>query len=379
MHPAEIVIREVQGYSGFQMRQLLAERIGEPRKSPHRHSHSQVLPLHKRSADMVRVGVTLSDFGYNPRDAWWGVPRIGGVELPEVAKHFRKLCEVHVRSKALRYGHGVVVQSVRGELDAVCNALVQVPQESPRIKPHALADPERRNQFCFRVNRNVNPLVANLGRIATANVAAFLADVRPNLIDLQIPGAEVSHSRVHQSVAAFASDKQKAHDRVAVESSEALSAADGASFQQAVQSTFCRFGADTHRAKGRLGLGFSEGCATGIAAPALDSTLAVGAESLAGLVLAFYAGHGLFSACVMRESRYNKFGSDERLTPRFGLALPTAETGDRADFCQLVNWWGSGHGLLPSSLKRPALQGVFAFGSKIIFRSYPLPEGPASW
>src|ERR1700685_2177459 len=87
MHAAEIIVGEVQGDSGLKMRQLLAESIREPRKSPHRHSHSQVLPLHKRRADMVRVGVALSDFGYNPRDAWWGVPPARAVILPEVPKY----------------------------------------------------------------------------------------------------------------------------------------------------------------------------------------------------------------------------------------------------------------------------------------------------
>ena len=35
MHAAEIVISEVQGDSRFQVRQLLAVRIREPRESPH--------------------------------------------------------------------------------------------------------------------------------------------------------------------------------------------------------------------------------------------------------------------------------------------------------------------------------------------------------
>jgi hypothetical protein len=100
----------VHGDSGFQVRQFLAERIREPRKSPHRHSHSQVLPFNKRSADVFGIGIALSDFGYNPRDARRGVPRIGSIELPVVAKHLRELREIYIRSKALSHGHGVMVQ-----------------------------------------------------------------------------------------------------------------------------------------------------------------------------------------------------------------------------------------------------------------------------
>ena len=83
------------------MRELFAKRICEPRKSPHRHSHGQVLPFYKRSADMVRVGVALSNFGYNPRDAWWGVPGFGSVELPEVTEFLTDLV------LAFGAGHGV--------------------------------------------------------------------------------------------------------------------------------------------------------------------------------------------------------------------------------------------------------------------------------
>jgi hypothetical protein len=45
MHTAEIIVREVQSASGFQVRQLLRESVRQPGESPHLHSHGQVLPL----------------------------------------------------------------------------------------------------------------------------------------------------------------------------------------------------------------------------------------------------------------------------------------------------------------------------------------------
>jgi len=107
MNSTEVVIPEVQGNRGFQVRQLLAERVREPRKSSHRHSHGQVLPFHERRADMF--GIALSDLGYNPRDPWWGVPRFGRIELPVVPEHLREFREIYFRSKVLGHGHGVVV------------------------------------------------------------------------------------------------------------------------------------------------------------------------------------------------------------------------------------------------------------------------------
>ncbi len=57
MNATEIVIREVQGDGGFQVRQLLAERIGESGKAPHLHTHGQLLPLDKAGRDVVRIGI----------------------------------------------------------------------------------------------------------------------------------------------------------------------------------------------------------------------------------------------------------------------------------------------------------------------------------
>ena len=196
MNTAEIVIREVQSDSGPKMRQLFRERIGQPRKAPHRHSHGQVLPLHERRADVVGIRIALSDFGYNPRDAWWGVPRFGSVELPVVAKHFRELREVYLCSEALRNAHRIVIEAVSRELHAIGNALVQVPQECPRVRADALADAKGRHQLGFSVNRNVNPLVTHFGCIVRADGAAFLSDERPDFVNLQISGVEFAHSRV---------------------------------------------------------------------------------------------------------------------------------------------------------------------------------------
>src|SRR5260370_4674917 len=121
--------------------------IVQARKAAKLHSHREVLPFDKTGRNMVRVGVALSNLGYNPRNAWWGVPRFGSVELSIIAKQFRQLCEVHIRSEAFRNAHGVMFQAIRSESPAVGKALIQVPQEGPRIRPHALPDAEAGTYF----------------------------------------------------------------------------------------------------------------------------------------------------------------------------------------------------------------------------------------
>jgi hypothetical protein len=339
MHAAEIVIGEVQRDSSCQVRQLLAECIREPRKSSHRHTHRQVLPLHERSADVVGIGIALSDFGYNPRDAWWGIPRFGRIKLPVVAKHFRELREVHVRTKALRDGHGVVVQSVRGELHAVGEALIQVPQERPCIGSHALANAKRRHQLGFRVNRNVNPLVAKLRRVSASHVPALLADVAPDFVNLQIPGAEVLHLRIHQSCAALSGHDEQAHDCVAIQPCEALCTADRAPLKKAMQRPLYRLRIREEQIAGQLRVRFAESGMAGSAAPTLNAALTEVAELVAGLVLAFGAGHGVSPLALSGETSHNVLGSEAWVTPRFGLAPQPVSAGSGA-FSQLASFGG---------------------------------------
>ncbi len=161
MHTAEIVVSEVQRDSRFKMRQFFTESIRESGKSAHRHSHRQVLPLHERRRDMLRIRIASSDLGYNPRDAWWGVPRIGSIELPVIAEQFHKLREVRVQTKTHRHSALVMMQTVSSDLSPAFDAVVQVPHKFGGITAQSLPDVERRNEFSFRVNGDKNPLAAN--------------------------------------------------------------------------------------------------------------------------------------------------------------------------------------------------------------------------
>ena len=131
---------------------------------------------------------------------------------------------------------------------------------------------------------------------------------------------------------------------------QGLSRADPAALDKSLQGLFCQIGTRDECVTGQLRVGFRKTSLTGSAFPALDVALTEGTSLHADRVLASDTSHGLFSGCAEREKPYNHFGSGLRLTPRFGLALPGALTRDRAVFCYLVNWWGSGHGLAPFSL-----------------------------
>ncbi len=57
MHSTKVVVREVQGDSGFQMGQLFAESVREPRKSAKLHPHREILPLDEARRNMPRIRI----------------------------------------------------------------------------------------------------------------------------------------------------------------------------------------------------------------------------------------------------------------------------------------------------------------------------------
>src|SRR5207253_153094 len=120
MYTAKFVVGEMQGNRGFQVRQLLAEGICESRKTTHRHAHREVLPLHKRRADVVGIGRAQTNLGYNLRDSWWGVPRIGAVVLPKVPKQFDKLREINIQPKAFLDRFLIEGKAIGRKLHAAC-------------------------------------------------------------------------------------------------------------------------------------------------------------------------------------------------------------------------------------------------------------------
>src|SRR5438105_2019684 len=125
MHTAEIVVSEMQRNSSFQVRQLLTERISQTCEPAKLHPHGEVLPFHETGRNVLRVGITSSDLGYDLRDAWWGVPRFGAVQLTKVAEQFHKLREIGIQPERVRNRALIVMQPVCSDLNGIGYALVQ--------------------------------------------------------------------------------------------------------------------------------------------------------------------------------------------------------------------------------------------------------------
>ena len=117
MNTAEIVIGKMETYSSSKILQFPRKGIRQSRESAKLHSDGQVLPLHKAGGDVLGVGISAADFGYNLRDRSWGVALISVLAI--VSVELRKLREVRISRE--RFFDGLTVEdvSVSGQLDAM--------------------------------------------------------------------------------------------------------------------------------------------------------------------------------------------------------------------------------------------------------------------
>jgi hypothetical protein len=111
MHAAEIIMREVQSASRFQVRQLLRESVRKPRESPHLHPHGQVLPLDVRCAYPVRIGIAIPHLGYRLHHWAWGVALMP--MLAVIAIQFNELGKVYLRSKSVLDDAAIEHEAIR--------------------------------------------------------------------------------------------------------------------------------------------------------------------------------------------------------------------------------------------------------------------------
>jgi hypothetical protein len=319
MHTAEIVVGEMQGDSGFQVRQFLAESIRQPRKPAKLHSEGEVLPLHKRSTDVLRIGIPTANLGYNLRDSALGVPLIP--VLPVVSVELGQLSKVSVSREGFFDSLAVEDIGIRGQLNSVIrDTTAHVQHEVLSVLTGTLAHQKRRNQFGVCIKSYENPLVSKLCGMVLPNVPSLLRDERPNFIALDSTARQLAHPIIHDSFTTLPGHDEQTHDGVAIQSRKPLCAANRAVFKKALNSTHCRIGIRGHGGPRQFRVGFAESGTTGIAAPSLDAALTKVAELLADRVLVFTAGHDFSPLDLCGEKSQTLFGSGVRLTPRSGLA-----------------------------------------------------------
>lgn len=329
MNAAEIVIREVQGDGGFEMRQLLAVRIRQPREPAKLHSQGKVLPFHKRCTDVIGVGITAADFGYNLRDRSWGVPLIS--KLAMVTIQFRQLSEISIAREGFLNSLAIKDVRIRGQLHAVsAESVIQIQHEGLRVGAGTFPDEVGRDELRIGIKGHENPLIAKVCRVIFSDLFLLLHQEAPNFITLNATAEQLAHLFVHYFFAALARQKQQPHDCVPVESSEPFSRANRTALKQTLDCASRYVRLRQHRVPRQPVVGFAESGFAGSAAPSLDSALTKVPESLCSTVVTTDARHiGLEFPAGQAD---NGFAVGIAAHPACRLALAKAATDAGASF-----------------------------------------------
>lgn len=233
MYPAKVIVREVEGASRFQVIQFLRIAQGQTSKPFDGLPHGQVLALHVACRDVPHIGPTIA-YSYYRFHHWSRRIATCCVVLSVVAKQFYHLGEVRLSGKNVFNSLPVKVEPIRGQLESVFfgKAMTECGQELIRGFAVALTYSVSRDQFCFRVNGDKYPSVADLWRIISLYVALFFPDKCPDFVALNPPALQVLHRRFHESYAALPGDDQQSENCIAVQLRDAFSAADACALYQ---------------------------------------------------------------------------------------------------------------------------------------------------
>src|SRR5271157_1757785 len=284
------------------------------------HTQTQIRPLHVAGGDVLRVGPSVTNLGYNLHDSWWGVPRFA-VVLPDVPVQLDKLRKVRLSREHVLDTPPVKVKTVCGELEpSIGNSAFHVRKKMVRSLSGSLADNARQNELALRFESDKRPLVAEFGRIANAHLPLFLTDKAPYFIGLNVADAHVANKRIQLRFRSLRCRIHQRKDRALVQSSQPGDGPHAHSLKHHRKS-FCgslRIGV----MGSEFGFILGERDFAGSAAIPLNVAFAVGSKP-ARSVVTTSACHGLFPLAFCWRKAQNQFDGLEIGLPDFCLA-PTS-------------------------------------------------------
>lgn len=376
MNTNEVVKSHIERDSSFQVVQLLAERIGKPRKTAKVHSHAQVgaFDVTGRDAFNLRTAAYLD---------WYSVQNLCRRVLVRPfgfssAVNLDELRVVHFRSEAILDGGNVGLETVRRDLEAASDSLTQIAGQNECALGIPFADMVGQDHFGFTIESNPGIGVSPLFGIVRAKMPVFRVNVGPKFVSLDKSRPDVSNARI-ENTSAFVTDRNKKRkNRVLVNASDARDCADTHSLSKKSDYLAGFFGGNVVPSEWMLA-GLRECSLAGLAAKSLNPQSTIGSEPLCYSMQASNARH--FRPCLSYEaSRKCYLRSALRLTPRADLALPSVRADGRA-FVSLLLWsklywqqWfkgGSCGQFGQFVLADPTVRQSFVIGSNFLIIQHP--------
>jgi len=250
MYATEIVVGKMQSASSFQIIEFLRKGIRQSRKTPDCHSEGEVASLDETSRDVARVGPSIAYLDYRLYHRRRRVPS-SRVVLPIIAVQLYHLREVGLTSEHVLDAFPVEMESVSRDLETVFwrDSVSQTGKKLVRGFAVSFAHGVCRDQLRFGINCNENPSVSDFRRILCFYVTLFLLHEAPQFITLNPLAFEILHCAFEQSYAAFSRKHKQSHDRIAVQASNSLCAANARAFNQQLNRQKCLTFGNCHRTK----------------------------------------------------------------------------------------------------------------------------------
>src|SRR5579859_459093 len=154
MDASEVIEHHVKRDGSSMILGLLRKSVSQSSKTPHPHSHRQILPLDKTRADVLRVRLT-DDRNFVARHTLRRtVPALAfGVLLV----YFDELGVVNSLTKSVEHGGQISLQAVGGELHAIRETGSEVGYEGFCGFSIPLPESPAWNEFGISVNRGPSP------------------------------------------------------------------------------------------------------------------------------------------------------------------------------------------------------------------------------
>ncbi len=327
MNTAEIVKREVERESGFEILPLLRESIGQPRQSANPHSHGQVLSFDVRGTNPLEARPSPFWERDCSNDFRRRVPRLG---LSRASVNFYQLREINASAKAVVNGLNVGLESISGDLEAALCRFADFICESLRVACRAAPKVPRQNQLCVSFNGDEGVGIPARG-IAARIVFFFAADKAPQFVTLNVRHRDVADSTFQKPLALLANQNEQRKNCCVVESSQAFDRTDRAPFNKKLNRLGSLLQRRVHAAK-RRGMVLGKRLAALITAETLKA-VAVFSKFLTARI-AVVTGHFGLPFCGSKPIMF--LGSALRLTPRADLAPLSGRTEGGAFYSLLL-------------------------------------------
>jgi len=218
---------------------FLAERICQPCKSTHAHSHGQILPLHVASRYVLRIGVARTAKRLCAVDLRRAV---APCRVRNFAVHLAELSVIDISTESGLDGFQISSVPVARDLNSICQTLRKIADKLDCGLAALIADAPRWYEFRISADGNPSPNVTSIlgSLLSEPDVSLFRVNEAPNLVELKPLARQFAECLILICGARFAHIDQQLVNCVDRNVSETAGCAKAVTFNEKIQNLSAR-------------------------------------------------------------------------------------------------------------------------------------------